>query len=146
MIRAATLFDLRAVYLLERQIFPKDAYPYPDLAILFLTPGVVNLKAVNDQEKLIGYACGTRGWLPFQPSWVITLGVATAYQNQGVGRKLLRACEERLAPNRVLLTVRISNTPAIHLYESAGYEIIETKRFYYRDGEDGLIMEHRRTN
>ena len=43
-LRRATLRDLRALYRLERLIFPRDAYPYFDLALLFLTPGVINLK------------------------------------------------------------------------------------------------------
>ncbi len=51
-LRRATLRDLRALYRLERLIFPRDAYPYFDLALLFLTPGVINLKIAAPDGSL----------------------------------------------------------------------------------------------
>lgn len=141
MIQPATLLDLPAVYHLERQIFPKDAYPYLDLFVLFCTPGVVNLKAVDAEGKLLGFVSGARAWLPFLPSWVVTLGVAQEAQRQGLGEALLRACEARLAPRRIRLTVRRSNKAALGLYHKCGYAIIQVREGYYPDGEDGLVME-----
>lgn len=141
-ISRATLLDLRAVYHLERVIFPKDAYPYLDLTLLFLLPGLVNLKAVAPDGSLVGFVCAGR--MVFQTiRWIITLGINPAHQNRGVGRALLLRAEQRVKGENIRLTVRESNTPAITLYRHTGYQIIERKYAYYRDGEAGLIMEKR---
>jgi ribosomal protein S18 acetylase RimI-like enzyme len=39
------------------------------------------------------------------------------------------------------LTVRISNDNAISLYEQEGYRTVDIWKQYYKDGEDGLVME-----
>lgn len=143
-VRGASIFDIPAVYQLERQVFPFDAYPYLDLSLLFLIPNMVNLKAVNIANDLIGYVCGARAWLPFRPGWIVTLAVASDYQRQGIGQQLLAECETRLASSRVRLTVRKTNDPAIQLYEKSGYTHIATKSRYYHNGEDGLIMQKSR--
>jgi N-alpha-acetyltransferase 10/11 len=74
-------------------------------------------------------------------SWIATIGVDPRYQRRGIGRALLRACEERIKLPRVKLTVRMSNQTAISLYEKEGYRSVDIWKKYYNDGEDGLVME-----
>lgn len=136
--------DLRRVYRLEQEIFPKDAYPYLDLAFLLLTPGMVNLKAQSADGEFRGFIAVGDSWLPGRPAWIITIGVARAQQNRGIGRALLLAIEDRLRARRVRLTVRKSNAPAIHLYTALGYHMLMTHPRYYNDGEDGVVMEKTR--
>ena len=136
----ATVFDLRALHQLERVIFPHDAYPYPDLLLLFLSPGVVNLKIAAPDGSLAGVVCGTRGMNPGR-SWIITLGVAPTHQRRGLGAFLLDTMEQRLRRPFMRLTVREGNHPAIRLYTQTGYSVVERKPSYYRDGEAGLVME-----
>ena len=38
------------------------------------------------------------------------------------------------------LEVRVSNTVAINLYKSFGYEIVTTRKRYYENGEDAYLM------
>lgn len=139
-LRRATLLDLRALHRLERVIFPRDAYPYPDLALLFLVPRIINLKIVAPDGSLAGFVSASRG-LSYERGWIITLGVAPAHQRRGLGKVLLAAAEARLKRPFVRLTVRESNVPALQLYRRAGYTVIERRPAYYRDGEAGLIME-----
>ena len=141
-LRRATLRDLRALYRLERLIFPRDAYPYFDLALLFLTPGVINLKIAAPDRLLVAFVCATRG-LARDRAWIVTLGVSPAHQRRGLGAALLARAEARIGRPCVRLTVRESNLPAIRLYQRAGYAVIERKVGYYRDGEAGLVMEKR---
>lgn len=136
----ATLFDLRSLHRLEQVIFPRDAYPYFDLTLLFVWPTVINLKVTAANGTLAGFVSSTRA-LAEDRAWIITLGVDPAHQRRGLGAYLLAAAEQRLKRPHIRLTVRQGNLPAIHLYERTGYEVIERKVGYYRDGETGLVME-----
>ena len=139
-LRRATLFDVRALHRLEAVIFPRDAYPYFDLALMFLWPGIINLKITAPDGAMVAFASCSRGLSP-ERGWIITLGVAPDHQQRGLGSYLLDTCEKRLKRSVVLLTVREGNTPAVRLYQRAGYQTVERKWGYYRDGETGLIME-----
>ena len=135
--------DIHSIYHLEQDIFPLDAYPYLDLAVMLLTPGMRNLKAIDPNNEFLGFIAVADVWFrpDTRPAWVITLGVMRAFQNQGIGGQLLREAELQLKANHIRLTVRRSNTPAIHLYERSEYLHVKTHPAYYRNGEDGLIME-----
>ena len=141
-LRRATLLDLRAVHQLERVIFPYDAYPYFDLALLLLTPGVINLKIAAPDGSLAAFVCVTRG-LARDRAWIVTLGVSPSHQGRGLGAALMARAEARIGRPCVRLTVRESNQPAIRLYQRIGYAVIERRPGYYRDGEAGLVMEKR---
>lgn len=134
---------MRAVYRLEQAIFPLDAYPQFDLFLLFVIPGIVNIKAVAPDGSFAGFASGTR---PFfhDRGWIITFGITPEHQRKGLGTRLLAVCEERIGKPDIRLTVRAGNIPAITLYDKAGYRVISRKPGYYRNGETGLIMEKRR--
>jgi len=138
-IQTANLRDLSALRRLEHACFEKDAWPLLDLIAVLTWPDVIRLKAVEDGE-LIGFVAGdprsSEG-----VSWVATIGVDPRYQRRGIGRALLRACEEKTKLPRLKLTVRLSNGAAISLYEREGYRSVDIWKQYYNDGEDGLVME-----
>ena len=70
----------------------------------------------------------------------IGMGVHDAWQNQGVGTKLLDAVLD-LADNwynliRVELTVFVDNEAAIHLYKQVGFQVEGMlKKYAFRNGE-----------
>lgn len=139
-IRRASIFDLWNIYRLEREIFPKDAYPLIEILALLLLPGVRNHKLVTSTGNLVGFvaaSCGTR----HIPAEIITLGIATAHQHKGLGRCLLAHSESKIKGRRVQLSVRVSNHGAIALYHSTGYVTVKRRHRYYNDGEDGFVME-----
>lgn len=66
-------------------------------------------------------------------------------QGQGLGRQLLAAMIEQLpaAIKNFYLEVRVSNIPAIRLYQQLGFVQIAERRDYYKTQfgrEDALIM------
>ncbi len=63
------------------------------------------------------------------------------HAGRGIGTALLLAAENALGVGAMRLTVRSSNLRAIAVYERAGYGHRGVHRRYYRDGEDGLIMQ-----
>jgi ribosomal protein S18 acetylase RimI-like enzyme len=130
---------LNALRKLEHACFEKDAWSLLDLMAVLTWPDVIRLKAVQDGE-MIGFVAGDPR--PSQDAgWIATIGVDPRYQHRGIGRALLRACEDQMKFSRSRLTVRISNSHAIALYEQEGYRTVDVWKQYYNDGEDGLVME-----
>lgn len=138
-LQTASLRDLGALRRLEHVCFEKDAWPLLDLIAVLTWPDVIKLKAVEGDEMVGFVACDPR---PSEGvSWIATIGVDPRYQRRGIGRTLLRACEEQTKMPRMKLTVRMSNHPAISMYEKEGYRSVDIWKRYYNDGEDGLVME-----
>jgi ribosomal-protein-alanine N-acetyltransferase len=135
----ASLRDLNALRHLERTSFDRDAWSLFDLIAVLTFPGVVRLKAVED-GGMVGFIAGDprphAGW-----GWVATLAVDPRYQRRGIGRALLRACENQLGVPKARLTVRLSNQGAISMYAKEGYKTIDIWNSYYNDGEDAMVME-----
>jgi ribosomal-protein-alanine N-acetyltransferase len=138
-IETATWRDLNALWHLEKVCFPQDAWPLWDLIGVLTLPNVVRLKAVQD-STMVGFIAGDLR--PTQNlAWIATLGVLPEYRGQGIGKALLRTCEERLHVPRINLNVRASNQAAIQLYLNCGYQKAGFWPVYYQDGEDALLME-----
>jgi ribosomal protein S18 acetylase RimI-like enzyme len=141
-IAQATLRDLRPVLRLERLCFGPDAWPLLDVMGALVWPGSVRLKAVED-GRLIGLAIAEPAWTS-GISMIATIGVDPMFRRRGVGSHLLERCEALLPGERIRLTVRADNQPAIRLYESFGYAYSGRLSNYYRDGQPGLVMEKKR--
>lgn len=65
-------------------------------------------------------------------------------RRQGTGRILLQAWMDRardIPVKDLWLEVRVSNHPAISLYESLGFEQSGMRKQYFSDGEDALLMK-----
>ncbi len=93
-----------------------------------------------DGETLAGYVgAQTAGG----ESDIMNLAVAPDYRRQGIGRLLMREMEQALSernPEAVSLEVRVSNRPAISLYESLGYRQVGLRpKYYFKPAEDALI-------
>jgi ribosomal protein S18 acetylase RimI-like enzyme len=135
----ATWHDLGPLRKVEKDCFEEDAWPLIDLIGVLTLPGIVRLKALC-QDEMVGFIAGD-GSRGSQIGWITTVGVLKEYRQMGIGRDLLKACEE-LLPNPVIqLTVRASNQPAIQMYLQTGYKQTEVWERYYAGGEAGLVMQ-----
>ena len=133
-----TLADLPALWRLERACFGAEAWGILELGLALLT-STVRLKVMAG-ERPAGFVLAERGW--WRDEGAITLlGIHPNYQRRGLGRQLLRAAEAHLNTRRYKLTVRVSNAPAIALYEGCGYRRVSRAAHYYPRGEDGWVME-----
>jgi ribosomal-protein-alanine N-acetyltransferase len=123
---------------LVKACFGRDAWSWIDVLQALTAAGTVRLKAEAEGE-LIGFVIGDRrrGGV----GWIASLGVHPAHRRRGLATRLLKACERGLRSERVRLTLRPSNQAALALYRAAGYQQVEVWPRYYRDGEDGLVME-----
>jgi ribosomal protein S18 acetylase RimI-like enzyme len=80
-------------------------------------------------EAIGGIRCSYRfGW-----GWVNSLVVAPAARGRGVGAQLLATGLAALDASHVGLEVDERNAPARRLYERAGFQEVDSERFYEKD-------------
>jgi ribosomal-protein-alanine N-acetyltransferase len=83
-------------------------------------------------------------WLIIDEVHITTLAVEPQHQRKGIGRKMLKELLIRAKDAGMkcaTLEVRASNTPAIAIYQQAGFEISATRKAYYPDNkEDAYVM------
>jgi ribosomal-protein-alanine N-acetyltransferase len=105
---------------------------------------VARCTAMRAGRRVVGYLCL---WEIGHEIHITNLAVHPEWRRRGVGRSLLAlAMAEGRARGVTLafLEVRPSNSRALALYESLGFQVIGRRTGYYFDtGEDALVMEAR---
>ncbi len=77
---------------------------------------------------------------------VISIAVLPEHQREGIGSALIREAMENMLNYKAkecYLEVRASNLIAVKLYRKMGFEITQTIRGYYADGEAAYVMARR---
>lgn len=69
--------------------------------------------------------------------------IEESYRRKGYGLKLISHVIEKNKDSKIMLEVKISNAPAISLYEKAGFVKIGERKKYYNN-ETALIMEYKK--
>ena len=94
-----------------------------------------------DGEKLAGYI-GSQSVMG--ESDMMNVAVSPDYRRQGIGEGLVKALCDRLKEQGntcLTLEVRVSNAPAIALYEKLGFvEVGCRPNYYHNPKEDALIL------
>ena len=124
---------------LEKQCF-SDPWSENSVASELNNPLSLWLVAVDD-GNVAGYV-GSQTVM--DETDMMNIAVDQCYRRQGIAQMLVEALMEQLknAESRCLtLEVRISNTPAIALYEKLGFAQVGKRPNYYRNPkEDALIL------
>ena len=97
--------------------------------------------AKTSDGKLVGYA-GT--WHIIDEAHITTIAVKKEFLRNHIGEAIIHKIIEDCYADGVkylTLEVRVSNMPAIKLYEKYGFQSLGTRKGYYQDNnEDALIM------
>ena len=94
-----------------------------------------------DGDRVAGYIGSQTvlGWAD-----MMNLCVSPDYRRQGIGEQLTMELERQLREEKVeclTLEVRVSNAPAITLYEKLGFQQVGKRpRYYEKPREDALIL------
>jgi len=75
---------------------------------------------------------------------IVSLAVDKGQRRQGIGFALAEEAMRRMRAaglKECFLEVRVTNEPAIKLYEKLGFKVIRRVTGYYSDGTDGFIMD-----
>jgi [ribosomal protein S18]-alanine N-acetyltransferase len=121
------------------------AYPFPWTDGIFRDCMRVGYSCwvMIEAERLVGYAVMS---MAAGECHVLNLCVRPECQGRGYGRYLLRGLLEHARRHKVetaFLEVRPSNAPAVHLYQSEGFNEVGLRKRYYpanRGREDALVL------
>lgn len=150
--------DIDFITALDKTLFGVDSWPrqmfVDELAqpetrryIIAELPAAVDhggAAAAEGADHGGGRAVGYAGLMCLPPIGDIqTIGVLPDFEGRGIARAMmdeLIAESVRRGAGEVMLEVSSTNPRAQRLYERYGFTHIHTRRRYYRDGSDGLIM------
>lgn len=136
-IRRLQLTDLPQVVAIERRAFTSP-WSLGMFVLELSKPHGIHI-AATEGNQIRGYVVCAR----YDEAWhVMSIAVDPQHQRRGIGRLILEAVIAAAGEDASFtLEVRVSNTPAIALYEALGFEGVGTRPRYYADnGEDALIM------
>lgn len=138
-IRKMDLSDIPYVYQEEIKIFGKslgektlyNEVMYNKLSRYFI--------ALVDGNRA-GYV---GSWLTIPNAEILNLFVSEEFRGKGIGKMLmnevLEVCKQEQIEN-ITLEVRVSNQYAIKMYEELGFTHATTRKAYYENKEDALLM------
>ena len=147
-VRKATIKDLDRIIYINRVSLPENYTRYFFVEHLNKWPNAFFVAEVNGE--VVGYVMSRveLGWGHtklglVKKGHIVSLAVLEGYRRRGIGTALMRASIEGLrnyGAKEVYLEVRVSNTPAIKLYEKLGFVKKKIIPSYYLDGEDAYLM------
>lgn len=135
--------DVDTIMPLERVAFADPWTRRMYLSDLAENP-LATYRVIRTENGLLPPILGWGGfWLLIDEAHIATVAAHPDYCGCGLGQWLMVAlldkAQERGA-RVATLEVRASNLAAQKLYDKLGFDVVGTRRKYYRDGEDGLIM------
>ncbi len=149
LVRRCTLDDLDGVIEVNEKELPED-YPY------FFYKSILDnfpesfLVVQNNAGKIIGYIMWRVEKTPSPDSLryinkghLVSIAVSNHYRKRGLAKALLSNSMQAIKKYKIkeyVLEVRVSNYSAIKLYEHFNFQITNTKKNYYRDGENAYYM------
>jgi len=89
---------------------------------------------------IVGYLCG---WFVTDEGEILKVAVHPSYRRCGVGKFLVEKAiviAGQRGVQTLHLEVQVSNAPAIALYRLCGFHEVGSRRRYYENGEDALLM------
>ncbi len=130
--------DLKNIADAEEKCF-SDSWNFSALEAEFSNP-FCHCFLAEEGGQVLGYCCL---FVLFEDAEVHNIAVVEEHRGKGIAQTLMDKMHEKakaLGAERSLLEVRVSNTPAISLYEKNGYETYGVRASYYTDGEDAQVM------
>jgi len=128
--------DLKHIVEIEAASF-KDPWPRIAFESELWNSDSMFLKAVI-KDNIIAYMILRKLVDEFH---IMNIAVAPEHRKKGIAQKLLTYALENLKGGKLLLLeVRNSNKAAIALYQKNGFTVLHTRKRYYSDGEDAIVM------
>lgn len=137
-LRQATLADVSALQEVERACFLDF---WNEASLREAVAGERGYAWLVERDgDVLGYGAG---WALFDEAEITRVAVLPPARGRGIGEALTRALmteSQRRGADTVFLEVRSANLSAQRLYTRIGFAKCGTRRAYYANGEDALVM------
>jgi len=149
-VREATIKDLNDVITINRKVLPENYPSWFFVEHLEQFPKAFIVAEIGG--RVVGYVMSRveYGWSnltkgkPVRKGHIVSIGVLPEARRLGIATvmmlRAMKAMKVYYGAAEVYLEVRVSNTPAISLYEKLGYKVAGRIPKYYSDGEDAYLM------
>ena len=140
MIRRCTEADLAYLTQAEQLCFPDDPWKEDNYRYELTSNPYASLYVDEESSHIMGYV---DLWITFETAQIANIGVVPEHRRKQIGEKLMKhaiSLAEQQGCETITLEVRVSNVPAICLYEKFGFINAGRRRNYYEDGEDAWLM------
>ena len=138
MIRIATSNDLADILSIEKKVFKRPWSKEQLSWELNSQPAAENYVMIA-RGNMIGYLFSH---VVDDDVQILNIAIDIPFQHKGYGEQLLSYFLDQFNTDiSIHLEVRKSNFPAINLYLKFGFHETGTRKGYYADGEDAIIMQ-----
>ena len=138
MIRIATLNDLADILPIEKKVF-KHPWSKEQLSWELNSQPAAENYVMIARGNMIGYLFSH---VVDDDVQILNIAIDIPFQHKGYGEQLLSYFLDQFnTDSSIHLEVRKSNFPAINLYLKFGFHETGTRKGYYADGEDAIIMQ-----
>ncbi len=139
LIREMTVADIASAVEIETQCF---SIPWSEKSFQESIAREDTLFLVCEEETIITGYIGM--YISFDEANITNVAVSPVYRKMGYGEALVSVAKGKAKEKqieKIFLEVRVSNRPAISLYEKMGFENLGIrKNFYEHPKEDAYIM------
>ena len=137
-IRKASLDDLNQIYLIEKDVFSNEHWTLAMVESELKNFLRTTTWIIEESTVILGY-CMLR--IVCNEANIINMAIKSSRQREGLGSLLLGYVLNQLPINSsAFLEVKEGNLTAINLYKKLGFNVINLRKNYYKDGRTALIM------
>ena len=138
MIRIATSNDLADILSIEKKVF-KHPWSKEQLSWELNSQPVAENYVMIARGNMVGYLFSH---VVDDDVQILNIAIDIPFQHKGYGEQLLSYFLDQFNTDiSIHLEVRKSNFPAINLYLKFGFHETGTRKGYYANGEDAIIMQ-----
>ena len=138
MIRIATSNDFADILSIEKKVF-KHPWSKEQLSWELNSQPAAENYVMIASGNMIGYLFSH---VVDDDVQILNIAIDIPFQHRGYGKQLLSYFLDQFnEDSSIHLEVRKSNFPAINLYLKFGFHEAGTRKGYYSDGEDAIIMQ-----
>tara|TARA_B100000131_G_C17835831_1_gene499724 strand:+ start:216 stop:656 length:441 start_codon:yes stop_codon:yes gene_type:complete len=139
-LRKARISDISSIMKIEKRSYEKPFWNKSLLTYLFNNSTTDSAWIFEIKKKIIGFLIDQRCQDEIS---ILNVAIDKKYQNNGFGKKFVSQYLSFLPNNAVVfLEVNINNFIARKTYTSLNFEEIGSRKNYYNNNEDALIMRY----